>query len=339
MTNLFETDAGLAELINLKQAWLNSGCPKQEASDLKRKIDSFPVKLEIHDLFLKNLKKEMETERECSLCGKIHKPVSLQFEQIEKDKIIEPPKNFCQALPSETAQILKSSLSTKVVTDERVTLPVRNHGNDIPGHIKVFKEHNGLIHGGIVYKKNYTLVCKAYRYFVYQNTNFIDVVAGVCEQKNKEGKVINQWSTAPRLQPNYANNSLPFLDIAMLYNNYAGIITMQGFYIPSDWAQHVISKNGHCPDNGLPLPGIYNPIIPAASFAKPPGYKIAIENALFNLLPTGGPGTPICTPYIKITAPHPDMKETIVQMVGVYREQFGGGLFNWGGEHYFKTFT
>ena len=88
-------------------------------------------------------------------------------------------------------------------------LPVRNRCTDIPGHVTCFKEHNGLIHGGIIKAPTYTLTCRAFRLVWMKRKkkkiggNYYEkrevVVAGVCEQKDSSSGIINTWSTATGL--------------------------------------------------------------------------------------------------------------------------------------------
>jgi hypothetical protein len=225
-------------------------------------------------------------------------------------------------------------------TGGRQKLPVRNQGTDIPGHVKCFREHNGLIHGGIIYKKNYTLTCKAYRYFRITSVfpaGSIGIVAGVCEQADMSGKVVNKWSTAKRLQNYYSSTSMSLLNAACQVKRKKTpspppptrymAYDVHGYYIPpfdgtqfQEMVSGLTPGNMNLPDTGIPFGTFYNPS-PGGLFYISPKYKDAVENPLYNKPVHCTMGFPICTPYIMIFSPSPYMKETIVLMIGAYREK------------------
>lgn len=323
-----EMDVALAELVNLKHHWAASGCPGELAERLIRKIDALPVSLDIHGEFLKSLKSEMEVDRELV-------PATVEGE--------------CGG----------------------PLLPVRNRGRNVQGHVELLDEHNGLIHGGRIYKKDYILECKAYRRFDYRknryNSSNIDVVAGVCEQRRPSGQVMETWSTARRLRENYTAISNAFPEGAFAWTMKAGArsrgfsgfklrfkINLKlklnlnshtyGFYRSQLSAEDfrkafegIAGKNAPLvlPDNGRPDPAIYR----SGYFERGPGWDTALENPFFNQQPSCAEGYPVCTPYIRIFAPHPDMDKTVVVMASAYREWLNNSVYNREALYEVKTFN
>ena len=219
-------------------------------------------------------------------------------------------------------------------------LPIRNRCTDIPGHVTCFKEHNGLIHGGVVHAPDYLLRCKAYSFLHIRPTTgnsqtHTVVVAGVCDQKSPSGQVINTWSIAERLKEYYSSTSISLPTTCFKWNRTT--YTSVGHYMPEN------TRPGESPDSGSPRRSYYDPPDnPSRLYQQAPSYENAVENALYTKRPICSEGFPICTPYIKVFHPDPNVKETIVFLMGAYREVW----YNLGGsakherkaQWYCKTF-
>lgn len=353
MADMAEIDSKMAKLMNLKQEWIDNSFPGNIADIMRKELHAIPAGLsDVHKQFFEEIEKELDRGvkiRKAGL-GKA-RLVTIPAQYISKTEEIEYDAELLKSFPSEflhffvpalksppeSAQnVIKQLLryETGTAGRERQMLPVRNCCNDIPGHIECFKENNGLIHGGIVHTPSYTLVCRAFRFFVWKNLGKFDdlstdVVAGICEQKDRSGNLINRWSTAERLQEYYSSTSIPLPAFAEQYdmNN----LIFRGYYYPQRFIKDVFEQGRQgrrvveSPDDGIPIQGfIYNPppnFNPAFhQFMRPPTYETAVENALYNQPAYCTDGFPICTPYIKVFSPGPGCQETIVSMIGAYRE-------------------
>lgn len=209
-------------------------------------------------------------------------------------------------------------------------LPLRFSGNDIPGHVVTAKEHDGLVHGGVITTHSYTLTCRAYISLEYQSKDMVAVVAGICRQKRPDGGVMGSWCTAQRLERYYTDPTFRLPAGAFISNAQGS--HYHGFYIPLRWfvtgalARLDGTKIVIYEDSGVPLhPYIYNPpshFNPSCHmFMQSPTHESAIENALYmGEHIESSPGFVIDSPYIKVFSPGPDSPRTIVSMVGAHRE-------------------
>ena len=362
MSDLQSTDEELSSLMNAKQEWIDEGCPDQLGDRLRKQLKSFNVKLELHKAFLDSIEKEMETDRRERGTRREGREPALIEEPVQRDVSIDI--ELSRAVPGslhyEILDAFKENPELLAETSRGFRqggrmLPVRSQGTDIPGHVDVFKELNGLIHGGIIYTPTYTLVCKAYRYFVWTATQgsetHIDMVAGVCEQKDPSGKVIDRWSTAARLHQYYAGTSIALPTTAVDSRSLRGsgrrkfkfkikippiywYKYIHGFYMPDLFQLNKeIPSVNTLPDTGIP----WNCFYTRGKFARTPVPSNAVENPFFNQPAYCSEGFPICTPYIKIFSPAPECKQTIVAMVGAFREQSGSMYRREAGWHC-KTF-
>jgi len=349
MTDLKKIDDKLTLLVNLKQQWKDEGCPGQLGDRLRRELTSCPVKLELHRAFLENIEMEMDLDLQERKIRRgepepapVEEPVQTAVPgDIDLSRCVQGSLHYeiLKALEENPELLVKSSRGFR---QEDRMLPVRNQGTDIPGHVDVFKELNGLIHGGIIHTPGYTLVCKAYRYFVWTATQggetHIDMAAGVCEQKDLSGKVINRWSTAARLHQYYAGTSIVLPTTAVDSRSLRDSGNrkfkfkikippiywykyIHGFYMPDLFRLNKeIPSVNTLPDTGIPWECFYT----GGKFAHAPVPSNAVENPFLNQPAWCSEGFPICTPYIKIFSPMPGCKQTIVAMVGAFREQSGG---------------
>lgn len=98
-----------------------------------------------------------------------------------------------------------------------------------PTHFKNIQplpdDKNGLIHGAIIKGKNYDLVCKAFRWFSYEKIYYgeksrgrwymmAEEVAGVCDLFDKNGRLVDSWSTGQLFKLLYANTNIKIPDVA-----------------------------------------------------------------------------------------------------------------------------
>lgn len=247
---------------------------------------------------------------------------------------------------------------SRAVMGELDRLPVRNQGQSNPGHVELFDQHDGLIHGGVVQARGFRVVCKAFRSFHCHSHKKVhratDVVAGVCEQIADGDKRIGApWSTAKRLQDRYASTAVKLPKGACRVkigpgNLWRGIpVEISGFYRNSSWPRDLqagfeaaagkpVRRNppgtpsGFVEsDDGLPNAVLYagkvvdagkKSLSFASGFLRNPPPAESIENALYATLPEPAPGFVINTPYLSVFSPGPDSPSVLVAMVGAYRE-------------------
>lgn len=218
----------------------------------------------------------------------------------------------------------------------RQMLPVRNQCTDISGHV-TFKEQNGLIHGGIVVAPNYTLTCRGFRLewmdryrgsHSYKRDEHREVVvAGVCEQKRHSGQIIDTWSTASHLPLRYIDKGYySSTSISLPQSAIQRIIYDKGkhgrrhwrwfgYYIPESWGWN------SAPDTGNPTYEYWGELGGEYIWDKHPSGAASIESPFSNPQYSCTPGYVICTPYIKVYHPDPNMDKMTVQMIGAYRQQ------------------
>jgi len=244
-----------------------------------------------------------------------------------------------------------------VTGEERRILPPRNFCSDIPGHVTCFKEHNGLIHGGVIKMPNGTLVCRAYRltymrryhgsHSYKRDEHREAVAAGVCEKKDSAGKVVERWSTADILplqfvsKGYYSSTSVGLPPPAVqriLYEKDGKRWNMAwfGYYFPSGWD----GVNGY--DNGNPTYEHWSSLGGAYIWDFPPAHNTAVESPTYNFQENCTPGFVICSSYLKVFHPDPTSSEAIVCLIGAYRQQSqrktAVNFHNRHAEWYVKTF-
>ena len=309
-------DARMASLMNLRQEWIDKGFPADSRNELKKELKSFPAELEIHKKFVED--------------------IEYAVDQGEVPLVAERGPQM---------------------------LPVRNRCTDIPGHVTCFKEHNGLIHGGIIKAPTYTLTCRAFRLGYIKRYEekrpFIRkirkerteaVVAGVCEQRNQSNKIINPpWSTASKMPLKYIDKSyyssvsisLPTPAIRNVLNEkrVGWKRAWFGYYFPNGWS---VKNTSDMPDTGQPTYAWWKNLKGKYMWDYHPSHASCIESAFYNNPEKCSEGFVICTPYIKIFHPDPNMKETVVWMIGAYRHQKRGKnkveYYNRSAQWYCKTF-
>jgi hypothetical protein len=137
------------------------------------------------------------------------------------------------------------------------------------------------------------------------------VVAGVCEQKDSSGRVINTWSTASGLPLKYVDKkyfsstsiSLPPGAIRNILAEKKGKRWNRawfGYYFPNGWGWE-------SPDTGgQPTYEHWGSLRGEYIWEKHPPGASAVESP---------------TPYIKVFHPDPNMKEMTAWMIGAYRHQ------------------
>lgn len=222
----------------------------------------------------------------------------------------------------------------------RTRLPLRNATTSTASHVQLFTEHGGLVHGGVVTIGESRLVCRAFSWFRHTatprklfgkfsapgTTERVHAVAGVCEQFDSSGAVVNRLSTAKQLTDVYRTTSQPLLDGA--WRAAALLGTGEGFYVTAltrDAVLRVVrGGNVVLPDTGVPDPRVYGDNFFARSF----GPNASPENALFDKRAVGTDGWVIKTPYLAVYAPDPRLVAprpslpyvpVIVAMLGVFR--------------------
>lgn len=251
---------------------------------------------------------------------------------------------------------MTASPSAGALSSAAHQLPARNSGTTSAKHVQLFTQNNGLIHGGIITIGSNKLVCRAFRYFkrkaALAASSYIEVVAGVCEQIDGNGRVVQKWTTAERLPEMYQSTSQSLPTYACRDDHNLG--EGEGFYHSVQYASALTqalkdlrkkATNGkktftlapiELPDDGQPDPAYYQGQFKAIGqsqlpfsrlfailghhFSTPPGPDTAVENALYNNRPIGTKGYVINTPYISVFSLGPSVPVVIVSMIGVYRE-------------------
>lgn len=248
----------------------------------------------------------------------------------------EVQERFFESVKEEVAKGGPLEVVPLAVERGRQMLPVRNQCTDIPGHVTCFKELNGLIHGGIIKAPTYTLTCRVFRLIYmrrYHGTHKKKrdeirevVVAGVCEQKDSSGRVINTWSTASGLPLKYVDKkyfsstsiSLPPGAIRNILAEKKGKRWKRdwfGYYFPNGWGWE-------SPDTGgQPTYEHWGSLRGEYIWDRHPSGAASVESPFYNPQFSCDEGFVICTPYIKVFHPDPNMKEVIVHMMGAYRHQ------------------
>lgn len=360
--NMEALDATMTKLMNLRQTWIDERFPGNLADEMQKELGDLPAGLsEVHQEFFEQLETELDQGVVEAGPQAVIKPQQLPVpdgdavtysQEVVESRLSELLRIFNPGLKPAIESMqsaIRESLQAgeaQVSGGEQLILPVRNRCTDIPGHIECFKEHNGLIHGGIIHTSDYTLVCKAYRFFVWRVLDLgerleTDVVAGVCEQKDRTGQIIKRWATAERLQDYYATTSIALPDYSMrIEKPFAGgwaerlsgychpdLLAPELFmFVMEHWNDLIVDV----PDTHGPAQYEYNPPPgPPAyfnpkfdQFMRPPTYQTAVENALYNQPAYCTEGYPICTQYIKVFSPSPESDITIVAMIGAYREKW-----------------
>ncbi len=332
-------DLLLAQIMGQFQTWQENGRSQQQGLKLMDQVRQIPEQLDIHRQLKQSILNELagtpqQLEYALDTVNTERQPVTA----IEREVTV--PKELEQVLTHEEGVRLMAQFGYEAGQEQAflellnrpVTglnragrpnsgmLPVRNRGVDIPGHVKLYNQCNGLIHGGTITTPGYTLECKAYR-FIKGSTW---VVAGVCEQKDAEGKVIERWSTADHLKEYYSSTSRKLPEYALFCQRvykplkkflFKGLCVpiLTGYYLPYDKnlvvkALNIFNPKPQTvtfPDTGIPFP---HPKLDSNSVISP----------FYNPVQESSFGYPISTPYIKIFSPSPQCRETVVFMISAF---------------------
>lgn len=197
-------------------------------------------------------------------------------------------------------------------------LPVRNQWHTDAAHVKLFQNHNGLIHGGIVRIGSGTLECRAYRTFETitrrlqhgKGSTFevTEVIGGTCTVRNAAGTIVGTWSVAPGLREFYnaAKPAPPVQDgrAAFAEPNYRRVY---GFYRAGQ-------KKGS--------DDIFDTGRPSFIVHMHDGKTVTdVDDVRYVQWPVSTDGFVIDTPYVSVFSPSPDFRNPIVQMIGSYRSR------------------
>jgi hypothetical protein len=360
MNAIESIDAKMTTLTNIRQDWIHQNRPNALADKMRSELKSLPANLpEIHKAFFKTFEKDLNRGAEGQPLPTVVETADSQIATTETiDYSSETPAELPpelarlvypdgQAVQPQTRQPVSQAVqaeSAGILAAGPPSLPVRNRCVDINGHVECFRMNNGLIHGGIIQTPSFFLVCRAFRFFIWKTVGKLfngdeyqtDVVAGICEKRDKQGGLLERWGVDNRSIQVFNNYPLNLPTYAMRYDrtNLKEIV-QSGYYYPmrfnpfvsSDFREHfkrgdkVIEVPDYAPPEYIP----YNP--PANfnaefhQFKRSPTYETAVENALYNQPAICSDGFPICTQYIKVFSPSPKMGTVIVSLVSAYREK------------------
>lgn len=206
--------------------------------------------------------------------------------------------------------------------------PPRSSCVDIPGHVTCERAHNGLIHGVTVNAPEFTLQCRAFRQLWIKRYRGSSsraetrevVVAGVCDQRALDGSLIKRWSTLEPLETkeidrslwSTADQELPEPVVTLIsQRRKSGRITkfFSAYYLPAGWTETAF--------NDADAPAGFEPFAPLGSFQAWRGDedKTSVISPLFEGEVECSDGFVVCTPYLKILHPNPELSEVEVEMV------------------------
>lgn len=217
---------------------------------------------------------------------------------------------FIETLESQ----LNQGIVPVTVERKRFAYPVRNQCSDIVGHVKCFREHNDLVHGGIIYTPEYALHCSAYRMEtlcrVQQSETRAAAVGGHCYMVDQSGNIASEWDTTYLLPwdtptVSFGRFSIPDRLVIREYGSW------RGFYFPNGWHEGVSEPA----DTGSPMEEGY-------FWCGNPAGREAVENPYFNAPHDATPGFVISTPYLKVFHPDCRMKHVMV-FIAAARFLFG----------------
>ena len=337
-------DSALSELVQLKWTWEyedRSAQTTRRIEELTRQLESQGAGVYADCAVL--LRKSMAGARPLSrmMLAK-RKPPNPDAETATPLSPVEElvaalPVDFDKVQESDVPSLLARASQAPASTESTaleapVRLPVRNATATDASHVRLFTEYGGLVHGGVISIGKSRLVCRAFSYFRHTSdrpllgpgqTQRVHVVAGVCEQFDPAGKVVQRWSTAEKLQDVYQSTSQALPDQAWRVRNLLG--TGEGFYeapLTPDATRNLfktIQGSGYAPiaDSGTPNAKLYSG---SDFFGVSPGPDSALENALYRGQGSASSGWVINTPYLSVFSPSPQLSTVIVAMVGVYRE-------------------
>ncbi len=186
-------------------------------------------------------------------------------------------------------------------------LPPRYSGRDVPGHVEHCREMNGLVHGGTITTRGYTLQCRAFLCDGHNVPGLVGGVGGCCEQRGLDGELMTRWSTALKGRQYYDDLSKPPPQTFPFYFlNYSYPF---GLLLRKKTGEHVHDSGVPYKDYRSQPRALWNPLcVPEMS-----------EQSR---------NMPIVSPYVKVFSPSPDVRTTIVAMVGAYREIRDGHPFS-----------
>lgn len=216
------------------------------------------------------------------------------------------------------------------------TLPWRHRQAAIPGIVEPLQDDcNGLVHGGVILARDFRLVVKAYHHgqctVKRARRRTVDVVAGVCEKQDFDGRVLETWTTAPKLGDRYASASVK---LTRPHELPSGILeNFETFYLPSSSRISAFRKFLGQPtepvtDDGLPDPLYYLGRLrkktqvgaSASGFLRAPAPANAIENPYFQVTPAEPGLFAIDSPFVTVFVPGPRAENVLVSMVSCFRE-------------------
>lgn len=350
-----QIDQALTELVDLRWNWLHSGKPSEMGKQVEEKAGKLAAEVpQEYQEFVGSIQNEVRSTPAMSamsfgpetVVAEATSPAAVTSDSSVEDLMAALFELEGEATESQLARLTALAEKDSATAKESMMkgagqLPVRNAGSTTAKHVQLFTQSNGLVHGGVISIGSSRLVCRAFRFYRSGNNHNLDVVAGVCEQMDASGKVVQRWTTAERLTDMYQNTSQPLPAYACRYDGgsttgwmgFAGGQT-EGFYHGERFATELMNAiraltkpnllRPRATKGGLPFEvpdtGPHRDYYLKTSFSTPPGPDTAVENALYDKLPTASAGYVINTPYLSVFSPSPLLPIVIVSMVGVYRE-------------------
>lgn len=333
-------ERALAGLMALKQRWVLEGGPNALAEELDRRAGELGVTSpDTVRAFADGLRSAVRRPAPVLAPGGVPAPPPDPPEVTAAGGVEAAVSVAAQPALPHLAQLAKLyQAEVDLFKKKYPRLPVRNSGADRPGHVRVFTEHGGLVHGGEVRAANFRLVCKAYRFFEHSTTRqgvrHTEVVAGVCEQFAPDGRLLATWSTAERLQPRFASTTVALPATASVSTGTGFGYAHSGFYMSARRALDSMAPNPSVPgtDDGVPDPFLYTGRTIAygkknrlryglrSGFAIPPAPEVSVENPLFlGAAGEASPGFVFNTPYLSVCSLGPDTQDVVVAVLSAYR--------------------
>lgn len=220
------------------------------------------------------------------------------------------------------------SLNPPILAQEAALSPPRTSCVDIPGHVTCERKHNGLIHEAVVTAPDFTLHCRAFRHLWIKRYRGSSsraetrevVVAGVCDQRALDGRLIKRWSTLDPLETEKIDRKLWDSPEQTLPEPVVKLISRKkkkgretkffsGYYLPEGWKESAFSDADATPG--------YEPFPPLGKEQawNDADDRSSIVSPLFAAKAQCSDGFVVCTPYLKILHPNPELSQVEVEMV------------------------
>ncbi len=218
--------------------------------------------------------------------------------------------------------------ATSSKAQENPSSPPRNPCMDIPGHVSCERANNGLIHGVTVTAPDFTVQCRAFRHLWIKRYRGSSsraetrevVVAGVCDQRAHDGRLIQRWSTLDPLETKNIDRSLWSAADQELPDPVVKLISQRrkdgrltrifsAYYLPEGWKETAFTD--------ADAPAGFEPFAPLGKVQawRDEVDKRSVVSPLFAESVQCSDGFVVCTPYLKILHPDPDLPEVEVEMI------------------------